>query len=137
VRSCARPTTRRVAAGRAAADRILPDRDRRRPGGVPLDQLRFPEQFALLLRLRVYCVLALILTIALVQSPLGRRLPRTLALLAPVVASGLLFALAVVVRDAASTFYVSVNFVLIGVALLIWPAAWSALAASSCWPATC
>jgi PAS domain S-box-containing protein len=72
--------------------------------------------------------LALVVTILVVQSRFGRRWPRPLALLAPVVAATLLLVLAAVVRENASPFYVSVNFALIGVALVIpWPAAWTAL----------
>ena len=96
---------------------------------IPLDRLRFPAVASLLLRVRVAGALALVVTMVVAQSRVGRRWPRPLALLAPVVAATLLLVLASVARENASPFYVSVNFALIGVALVIpWPAAWTALA---------
>jgi PAS domain S-box-containing protein len=96
---------------------------------IPLDRLRFPALANLLLRVRAGGALAFVVTILVVQSRLGRRWPRALALLAPLVAAMLLFVLASVVGEGASPFYNSVNFVLIGAALVIpWPPAWSALA---------
>jgi len=95
---------------------------------IPLDRARFtPEVAAVLLRIRLLGALALGGVLAVVRSRLGDRLPRAVALLAPVTAGAILQTLIAFSEGIKSPMLVSTNFVILGIGLLLpWSALWAA-----------
>src|SRR5262245_50037742 len=96
---------------------------------IPLDRVRFPELAATLLPIRVAGVLGLGVILVLLQTALGVRHPRVLGMLVPLAGAATVLVLVVRTGGAASPVNVSMNFIPLGMALIMsWSAGWSALA---------
>src|SRR5262245_48520687 len=96
---------------------------------IPLDRVRFPDLADDLLPIRVGGACAVALVLVLLQSSVGTRRPRLLALLAPCVAGVVVLALVLKTGGPGSSVNLSMNVVLLGAGLVIpWSVAWSGLA---------
>jgi two-component system, cell cycle sensor histidine kinase and response regulator CckA len=94
-----------------------------------LDHVRFPERATWLGLIRLAGTAALACVVGILHTPWGRRYPRLFALLAPATGAGVLLTLASLTGKDASPVIVSMNFVMLGTAVLIpWPAPWTAVA---------
>ena len=98
---------------------------------IPLDRARFPELAGALLPIRAAGAFSLAMLVVVLRTSVGARRPRLLAMLAPCMAGVVVLALVLRTGGAASPVNVSMNFILLGVGLVMpWSAAWSALAGS-------
>jgi len=102
-------------------------------GTAPLDRVRFGGGVAsTVLVVRLAGATALAIVAALLQTRIGRRHPRALAVLAPCVTSAVLQALVFFTGGDASPINISTIFAILGVAVLIpWPPAWTAIACAA------